>query len=70
MARSCPLQGLEVSVLQSSAKAHQYHPENYDCVVPKPRSDANSKWFCLNMFKMCVLIKECTALPFSLSCII
>lgn len=43
MARSCPLQGLEVSVLHSSAKAHQYHPENYDCVVPKPRSDANSK---------------------------
>lgn len=43
MARLRPLHSLEVSVLHSSAKAHQYHPENYDCVVPKPRSDANSK---------------------------
>lgn len=67
MARLCPLQGVEVSVLHSSAKAHQYHPENYDCVIPKPRNDANSKMVLSHMFKKCVLIKESTALPPTIS---
>lgn len=70
MARSRPLQGVEVSALHSSAKAHYYHPENYDCVIPKPRSDANSKMVLSHMFKTCVLIKESTAPPPAISFVV
>lgn len=43
MARSCPLQHLQVSVLYSYAKSHQHQHENYDRVIAKTGSDANNQ---------------------------